>query len=315
MNTKIKRAEMKILLTLIVYLSSINFLFGQMSNSPTFDPEVKEPAFEKGEGPRILLDVAHHNFFMQKGFIEPFANLARSDGYQTVVDSAKFTPDYLEQFDIVMIVTALPFEFGSKKEVTNESTFTDKEIGNLHDWVNNGGSLLVFTEHAPFDQAINPLLNRFGISSSVGLTVDTTLQNPQYKRAGWIEYTIENGGLNGNHPIIMGNRNNEKISKLLTFGGSSLTGDGFANLLRLSESSENIEHSSGVGPSGKGNSQGLAGHYGQGKIAAFGDSNGFIAMDVKLGNGELLSAGMHVKDYDWKQFVLNTLHWLSGALK
>ena len=63
-------------------------------------------------------------------------------------------------------------------------------------------------------------------------------------------------------------------------------------------------------PSGTPNSQCLAGNVGKGKLVALGDCNGFIAMNVKSG-GYKLSAGMHVSEYDWKQFVLNTLHWLS----
>ena len=118
--------------------------------------------------PRILLDGAHHNFFVQWGFIEPFANLARADGYRPIIGEEAFTLEYLAGFDIVVIITALPFDFTTKTEVTTQSTFTDDEISVLHDWVDGGGSLLVFSEHAPFDQAINPLLQRFGMSSSIG---------------------------------------------------------------------------------------------------------------------------------------------------
>ena len=71
-------------------------------------------------------------------------------------------------------------------------------------------------------------------------------------------------------------------------------------------------HSTGVGPSGKGNSQGLAGIIGKGKVVALGDSNGFTAMIFNEKDGSKQAAGMNLKEYDWKQFVLNTLHWLSG---
>lgn len=68
----------------------------------------------------------------------------------------------------------------------------------------------------------------------------------------------------------------------------------------------------GVGPIGKGNSQGLAGEIGLGKVVALGDSNGFVAMIFEENDGSKQAAGMNLKEYDWKQFVLNTLHWLSG---
>lgn len=103
----------------------------------------KNPVDEVPDGPVILLDAAHHNFHVTEGFIDPFAQLAASDGYRTIVGTSKFTPEFLRSFDIVMVITALPFEFTSKTEVTTEITFTDAEIEALHDWVFSGGSLLV----------------------------------------------------------------------------------------------------------------------------------------------------------------------------
>jgi len=282
-----------------------------MSNDSEFNSDVKEPIYEKGEGPKILLDGAHHNFFIQWDFIKPFSDLAKADGYQTIVDSLNFTPDNLKRFDIVMIITALPFDFTTKNEVTDESTFSKEEINSLYDWVNKGGSLLVFSEHAPFDQAINPLLKRFGIESSIGRAIDSINHNKEIGNTGWIEFSNKNGGLKNKHPILNGRNKEEKITKLMTFGGSALTGKGYTNLLELSETSENIMHSTGVGPSGKGNSQGLAGEIGLGKVVALGDSNGFVAMIFDEDDGTKQKAGMNLENYDWKQFVLNTLHWLS----
>lgn len=303
--------------TLLILTLSSNLSFGQwpMSNDTEFNSDVEEPAYEKGRGPKILLDGAHHNFFIQWDFIKPFTELAKNDGYQTIVDSLEFTPEYLKRFDIVMIITALPFDFTTKTEVTDESTFSINEINSLHDWVNNGGSLLVFSEHAPFDQAINPLLNKFGITSSIGTTIDTSQVDKNIGRAGLIEFSTKNGLLNIEHPINIGKNPSERINSLLTFGGSGLSGEGYSNLLKLSESSENVMHATGVGPSGKGNSQGLAGTIGKGKVVAFGDSNGFTAMLFYNEDGSKQAAGMNIEEYDWKQFVLNTLHWLSGKLE
>jgi len=282
-----------------------------MSNDTEFNSDVEEPTYEKGKGPKILLDGAHHNFFIQWDYIKPFSDLAKADGYQTIVDSLKFTPEYLKRFDIVMIITALPFDFTTKNEVTDESTFSINEINSLYDWVNNGGSLLVFSEHAPFDQAINPLLKRFGIESSIGRTIDSINYNKEIGNTGWIEFLNQNGGLKNEHPILNGRNKEEKITKLMTFGGSALTGKGYTNLLELSETSENIIHSTGVGPNGKGNSQGLAGKVGKGKVVALGDSNGFTAMIFNEDDGSTQAAGMNLDEYDWKQFTINTLHWLS----
>jgi hypothetical protein len=305
-----------VILFLVLFLSSANLIYAQwpMANDPEFNPEVKNPVYTVDAGPKILLDGGHHNFFIQWNFIKPFVELATADGYQTIVDSLELTPNYLEQFDVVMIITALPFDFTSKNEVTDESTFSTDEINSLYNWVNNGGSLLVFSEHAPFDQAINPLLQRFGITSSIGRTIDTLNYNKKIGNTGWIEFSNENGGLKNDHPILNGRNKQERVSRLITFGGSALTGEGYSSLLELSKSSENIVHSTGVGPVGSGNSQGLAGKIGKGKVVALSDSNGFTSMIFDEEDGSKQAAGMNLQNYDWKQFVLNTLHWLSDEI-
>jgi hypothetical protein len=284
-----------------------------ISNDPAFDATVRKPMYAESQGPRILLDGGHHNFFIQWDFIKPFADLAEADGYRPVIDDETFTPEYLARFDIVMIITALPSDFTTTLKITTETTFTDAEITALHDWVETGGSLLVFSEHAPFDQAINPLLRRFGMVSSVGTVVD---EEEQDKKLGLhrIVFSRENGLLNEEHPVTNGRNKSEAVDSVVSFGGSSLTGEGYANLLRLSPTAENREHPSGVGPIGMGNSQALAGSVGKGKIAAFADSQGFTAMVFRLEDGSSVSAGMNTENHDWKQLVLNVLHWLSGDL-
>lgn len=58
-----------------------------------------------------------------------------------------------------------------------------------------------------------------------------------------------------------------------------------------------------------------AGKIGKGKVVALGDSNGFTAMIFENDDGSIQKAGMNLQEYDWKQFVLNTLHWLSNELE
>ncbi|GAA0853608.1 hypothetical protein [Aliiglaciecola litoralis] len=143
-----------------------------MFNDPAFTPKIQTPAYEKATGPTILIDGAHHNFFVQWHYLDPFIALAQVDGYQIVISEKPFSEQTLKGIDIVMIITALPFDFTTKNQVTTEVTFTDKELDALGDWVIKGGALLAFSEHAPFDQAINPLLARFDTQSSIGYVED-----------------------------------------------------------------------------------------------------------------------------------------------
>jgi hypothetical protein len=213
----------------------------------------------------------------------------------------------------VVISPAMPFLFGSKPEVTNEITFTDEELNALHDWVNEGGSLLMLSEHAPIDKSMTPLFNKFGIQLSSGaiydsLNYDTTVTLSS--NVTILKFTTENGLLNQDHPITTGENKIEKINNIETYTGSSLQGEGYANIFKLAPSAKMKKWNKGL-PANLGNSQGLAGNVGKGKVAAFGDCNGFTAMYVKANAGQKFSAGMQVAAYDWKQFALNTFHWLS----
>lgn len=286
----------------------------QMVNDSTFDASVKRPKFKKGKGPALLIDAAHHNFIVEMGLAKPLVDVATADGYRPSIDSSLFTKAYLSNYKIVVITPAMPFTFGSKKEVTTESTFTPAEIDALHDWVNNGGSLILLSEHAPIDKSMTPVLNKFGIQSSIGIVWDSLNCDKTIPMKGFqtlLKFNKANGLLNTDHPITQGEQIGEQINAIVTYGGSGLTGPEYTSLFTLSPSSE-IKRWSGINPSGSATSQGLVGKVGKGKLVALGDCNGFTAMYINMGAGKKFFAGMQVSDHNWKQFVLNTLHWLSN---
>jgi len=277
-----------------------------MYNDTNVNLEVEDPSFEINDGPLIMFDSTHKNFFIQSHLIKPLVDLLLNDGYRVSFLDKEFSKSSLSQATVLVVITALPFDFATETSAANKNTFSENELNELQNWVSNGGSLLAFSEHAPFDQAINPLLRKFDIESSIGTTVDTINYESKYG-PGMIKF--ENKNLNTNHPIVNGKY---KVEKLVSFGGSALLGSKYENILKLDESSFNVKHSTGIGPEGKGNSQGLAGMYGSGKIAAFGDSNGFTAMVFNMDDGSKMYAGMNTEGYDWKNFVLNTFRWLTN---
>jgi hypothetical protein len=301
---------------LILLLLSVPLLsFGQEHNYPYKWPmyndtnvnlKVNDPSFEINDGPLIMFDSTHKNFFIQSHLIKPLVDLLLNDGYRVSFLDKEFSKSSLSQANVLVVITALPFDFATENSAADKNTFSENELNELQNWVTNGGSLLAFSEHAPFDQAINPLLRKFEIESSVGTTIDTINYESKYG-PGMIKF--ENKNLNTNHPIVNGKY---KVEKLISFGGSALSGSKYENILKLDENSFNIKHSTGIGPEGKGNSQGLAGIYGSGKIAAFGDSNGFTAMVFNMDDGTKMYAGMNTEGYDWKNFVLNTFRWLTN---
>ena len=277
-----------------------------MYNDTNVNLEVEDPSFEINDGPLIMFDSTHKNFFIQSHLIKPLVDLLLNDGYRVSFLDKEFSKSSLSQANVLVVITALPFDFATENSAADKNTFSENELNELQNWVSNGGSLLAFSEHAPFDQAINPLLRKFDIESSIGTTVDTINYESKYG-PGMIKFETKN--LNTNHPIVNGKY---KVEKLVSFGGSALLGSKYENILKLDESSFNVKHSTGIGPEGKGNSQGLAGVYGSGKIAAFGDSNGFTAMVFNMEDGTKMYAGMNTEGYDWKNFVLNTFRWLTN---
>ena len=300
-----------ILLVLFVPLLSIgqeqNYPYKwPMYNDTNVNLEVENPSFEINDGPLIMFDSTHKNFFIQSHLIKPLVDLLLNDGYRVSFLDKEFSKSSLSQAKVLVVITALPFDFATENSAADKNTFSENELDELQNWVTDGGSLLAFSEHAPFDQAINPLLRKFDIESSIGTTVDTINYESKYG-PGMIKF--ENKNLNTNHPIVNGKY---KVEKLVSFGGSALLGSKYENILKLDESSFNVKHSTGIGPEGKGNSQGLAGVYGSGKIAAFGDSNGFTAMVFNMDDGTKMYAGMNTEGYDWKNFVLNTFRWLTN---
>lgn len=300
------------LILLVLMLSLSTSSFAQMLNDSSFNASIAKPKYKKQAGPHILIDAGHHNFIVEMGLIKPFVDLASNDGYKTTIDSGAFTPAYLAKYQLLLITPAMPFKFGSKKDIADEITFTNQELVALKEWVSNGGSLIVLSEHAPIDKSMTPLLNTFGIQSSVGavfdpVNCDTTIKLPLYETI--LKFTNSNGLLNRSHPIITGAKKNEKVQNIETYTGSALTGPNYTTIFKLGTTAT-IRKWNGILPTGGGDSQCLAGSFGKGKIMAMGDCNGFTAMYVNSG-GKRFNAGMQVEEYDWKQFVLNTIHWLS----
>ncbi|WP_395783696.1 hypothetical protein [Aquirufa sp.] len=285
---------------------------GQMLNDSPFDANVAHPKYSKGKGPKVLFDKGHYNFIVDMGLAKPLMDVAAADGYRVHVDSLKFTKAYLAKYKMIVIFPAMPFKFGSKSQVTDETTFTPDELTALHDWVSEGGSLLMFDEHAPIDKSVTPLFNKFRIQLSIGIVSDSLNYETKFtipNKETLLKFTRSNGLLNTDHPITQGEKTGEQINNIMGYSGGGLTGAGYTNLFKLSPSAT-IKKYSGSAPSGTANSQGLAGKFGKGKVVALGDCNGFTAMYVMIKSVKF-SAGMQVADYDWKQFALNTLHWLS----
>ena len=282
---------------------------GGQRADPNFNTKVGHPAYAAGPGhPRVLFDEAHYNFHTASGRYKPFAELITSDGYQVIPNKDKFSRDVLQKGDILVIANALGAEGMGMPEASNPA-FTDAECDAVRDWVKDGGSLLLITDHAPMGSAAQCLAKRFGVNLSTGAVGD-----PKNSEEGetFLVFSRQNHLL-GDHPITRGRDDSERVNKVQTFTGTSLKGpEGSVPILKLADTA--VDHSfsnDNKEKSAAGRTQGLAFAFGQGRVVVMGEaaelSAQVIGVDQKF--------GMNRPGIDNRQMALNILHWLSGLLE
>lgn len=272
-----------------------------------FDVTVAEP---KLSGQRIVFDQGHKNHHQIDRTYKPFANLLRNDGGKVESTDKPIDASILSTSDIFIIATAM-----GKEEPGEKPPLTDNEISAVEEWVKNGGSILIITEHYPFGLAMEPLLKIFGVTVHNGYTEDSTMINKNASDA--LVFDKSKGHLNMDHPITAG------VTKVNTFTGSAIKGDStWTKLLVLSDNAQNYNVDVKVDREGgdvkvnvsyadfypaTGYTQGLCKTYGQGKIVVLSESALLTAQIDKNGN----KFGMNILDTDNKVFALNIIRWLA----
>lgn len=277
---------------------------GGQQADPSFDTKVARPAYTK-EHPPVLFDEAHHNFHTTAGRYKPFAAVIASDGYRVIPSKDPFTKEVLAKGNILIIANALGAE-GMGTPNAAHSAFTDAECDAVRDWVKGGGSLLLITDHAPFGSAAESLAGRFGVDMSKGFTAD-----PSNSEGGptSLVFTRKNNLL-GDHPIMKGRDDTERVNRVQTFTGQSLKGPaGSVSLLKLADTAVD-QNRDGPPTSAAGRAQGLAFAFGKGRVVVLGEAAELSAQ--LIGTQRF---GMNVPGLDNRQMALNIMHWLSGLLE
>jgi hypothetical protein len=277
---------------------------GGQRSDPNFDTKVARPSYAK-EHPRVLFDQAHHNFHTADGRYKPFAEVITNDGFKVIPNKEKFTKNLLSKGDVLVIANALGAD-GMGADGASNSAFTEAECNAVRDWVQEGGSLLLITDHAPFGSAAQSLANRFGVDMSKGYTSD-----PSNSEGGEtsLVFTRKNNLL-GDHPITKGRDDSERINRIQTFTGQSLKGPaGSVAILKLADTAVDAGDD-GTPRSAAGRAQGIAFPFGKGRVVVMGEAAELSAQLV--GNERF---GMNVPGLDNRQMALNIMHWLSGLLE
>ena len=268
---------------------------------PDFDTSVKNPAFTK-KHPIVLFDEAHHNFHTANGRYKPFADLISHDGCKIMPNRKPFTEKSLRGHDILIIANALGADQMNSPEAA-QPAFTDPECDAVRDWVKAGGSLLLITDHHPMGSAAQCLADRFGVDMSKGITPILKFD--------------ENTGL-GDHPILRGRDEKERVRKVTTFVGQTLKGPkGSTPFLNMADDAKE-KMPPGVGTnsgkkariiSSKGRSQAIALALGKGRVLVMGEA---AVLSAQIADGEKF--GMNAPGSDNRQFALNIIHWLAGLI-
>ena len=280
-----------------------------------YQPNVKAPSYAAASGPLVLFDVGHNNFHTIDGRYAPFARLLEADGYQVEAREGFLTSGSIGTADVFVISNALHERNIEDWTLPTPSAFTDSEIDTVVDYVERGGSLLLIADHMPFPGAIEKLAGRFGIEYKNGFTVE---QREDHKFAVRPMIFDRQRGLLGTHVILEGRQPTERIQQVATFTGTAFRcpkGDPlllFADNVVLFEPKKAWHFQKDTPQTNvAGWMQGAALRFGQGRVAVFGEAAMFTSQRSARGGTFGMSAPMA---QDNEQFLLNTMHWLTGLL-
>lgn len=133
---------------LVLFISIITLLSCSielpMSYDKDFDTIISIPKYRFGEGPLIVIDGSHNNFFTVTGLIQPLTKTLISDGYRVITNAKKFTEELLSKIDIIVITTPMSRTYKNFIQ-SYKGAFKKKELRILQTWMEEGGSLLMFS--------------------------------------------------------------------------------------------------------------------------------------------------------------------------
>ena len=292
----------------------------------------QEPAYATGQGPVVLIDLAHHNAWGA----EAQASMIRfleDDGYQVRKLEVPFGSDILDSAQIAFIIGALSAqnalpdgftqeEFEQAWRLPTPSAFSEDEVTILAEWVAAGGSVLLVLDHMPLAGAAQDLAAAFDIQVSNGYAVDpnllTGVSPPSVAQAGSVVFRRSDGTL-VEHPITSGRNVAERVDSAAMYVGSAIRLPSSASsLLTLGPTFVSLLPSVAWvfsdttlrEPVG-GWSQGGVLRVGDGRLAIFGEHGILATPELVAADAANVGNNPQVQN---PQLLLNALHWLSGLL-
>ncbi|NQZ12927.1 MAG: DUF4350 domain-containing protein [Algicola sp.] len=173
---------------------------------PDFTPKNTRNSFWKIKSPIVFVDEAHNNLHTKNDRFEPFAQVLTSDGYTVKRSKEKFTLDYLQQADILVIANALE---QNRTDYTPpfDDAFSLEEVAAVKQWVSQGGALFFIADHTPYPKISEKLWTAFGFEFINGHVYYAT-------------FRTDNNSLVA-HSITQGNTDSERITQVKSMGGAA----------------------------------------------------------------------------------------------
>lgn len=256
---------------------------------------------------RIFIDQAHHNLHTTTRNYATLVALLREERYAVEPLDAPFSSESLPDDAILVISNARMSSDPAINITLSGSAFTESEITAVRQWVADGGSLLLVTDHMPVAGQAAELAAAFDVTFHNGFAMPEDWS--QWRKMLPMFFRRADATL-ADHVITRGRSDAERIESVATFTGQAFEGpDDLQPLLVFGPGatllmpdrpwqftpqtpSRPIEGwlQAGVMPVGRG------------RVAIFGEAGMFT-----------LSSEPETAQN--RQFILNVFAWLSGSIE
>lgn len=301
-----------IIATLAVVFVQISSSVAQQRAIEGFSYKNTSPAWEQGQGPKVVIDRAVSPY-AQRGSFDPFKILSESDGLNLNYLDAAIDKTVLFDTKIFVVPNAYTDNYRQFSTLEAPSVYTDAQISLIKSWVEEGGSLLVLADHSPFAGGTIKLADAFGFTYMTGHTLNKASLSTRINVD--INFSRENALL-ADHAITNGATGRKKITHYYAFGGQAIiapkgatsiltTPDHFETMLGFSASRD--FYSAPRLPTG-GQSQGAAMEFGKGRVVFMGETGGFTAQIIA---GASPFGFQNPEADENKEFILATMRWLA----
>lgn len=280
------------------------FAMAQQVSDTAYHYPLSKPMYASGIGPLVLFDEGHNNPHTLKGRYAAFGELLRQDGYKVIPGREKLSPAYLQTAKIFVSANALYDRVNW--DLPTGSAYTDEEVKALHDWVKEGGSLFLLTDHMPCGASVNAIALSFGFNVMNGFAARKDRQEEIFtrKKGNLREHTITRG-----------------IDSLMIWGGTGFLAPAEAQIIASLDEGYEIffpskaEEITATTPKvpGTGFVNAASLEYGKGRVVIVGDGALFSAQLEGIYSNK---RGMnHPKAGQNAPLLLNIMHWLDGKLQ